>query len=936
MRKFLMFTAALLVTLPMVVSAQLSEQGQVVGYLQSVRGVPSNAQLDRMTHLILFQLYPTADGRGLITTWFSYNNTQIQDIMTRARARNVKVLIALGGAGGNTANFIPATTNANRPHFVNAVRDFVNRHGFDGVDLDWEGTAAQMNWRQYTDLAIDLKRAMPDKWITATLGADSPWSRFGNHFTTDAAVRRYFQENIWIIDAVQLMTYDMGGGIRTGQNQQIHWATQACANASQLVMNEWATFGQGQPGFCRSKLLIGVHSSQDPTEAAVRQKVRFARQNGFGGAILWEANSQNHLNWMQAETNLHGGHVRPNQQRTITASVTGGNGTITPSGAVQVANGGSRTFTFTPNAGFEVNQVLVNGTAVTVSGNTHTMTNVTANGTISVSFRQIPVLQRTITASVTGGNGTITPSGTVQVANGGSQTFNFAPNAGFVVNEVRVNSVVVNVSGNSHTMTNVTANGTITVSFRTNRTPTDIALSRTTFTTAEVAANTNIATISNTDADAGTYSYELVTGTGSTNNNRFAISGTNLRVGATALTAGTYSIRIRVTDSQSTQSPNWFERAFTITVTQQQHTITASVTGGNGTISPTGAVQVNNGANQTFTFTPNAGFEIDRVLVNGTAVTVSGNTHIIRNITANGTISVSFRMSALANGIDLADGRWRWVENIDAAGTGSSITLNSSARNIAFALRRGISNNANQVWTWAEIASYPRGDWTSVSGITITYTSNQPVTLVLQDNANWAESGRPFHIDLQASPTTARTATILLTDFIQIDEGWRGDMTNFAMSLRNRLEGVAIKPTAENVLATGSISSLIIHGLSVEPPVEVCVICGNAPCTCGSVSIAQRNAVKRYGILLPQNPITADFTEIRVITPAPSIAKVVIYDVLGNIVFNSEFCTSQSARWDLRNQAGRFVANGTYLVIAEVKDRSGKTHQYIAKLGVKR
>jgi hypothetical protein len=45
---------------------------------------------------------------------------------------------------------------------------------------------------------------------------------------------------------------------------------------------------------------------------------------------------------------------------TITASA-GANGTISPSGAVLVNGGGSKTFTFYPDSGYEVDEVILNG-----------------------------------------------------------------------------------------------------------------------------------------------------------------------------------------------------------------------------------------------------------------------------------------------------------------------------------------------------------------------------------------------------------------------------------------------------------------------------------------------------------------------------------------------------------------------------------------------
>ena len=108
------------------------------------------------------------------------------------------------------------------------------------------------------------------------------------------------------------------------------------------------------------------------------------------------------------------------------------------------------------------------------------------------------------------------------------------------------------------------------------------------------------------------------------------------------------------------------------------------------------------------------------------------------------------------------------------------------------------------------------------------------------------------------------------------------------------------------------------------------------------VSIANMNRNdSRYGIRFTQNPVS-DKAEISVILPnneasTGSATEIVIFDMTGNVVFNrrGDPC-GRPIIWDLRNTSGRFVANGTYLVIAEVKDRSGNTHRYSARLGVKR
>ncbi len=63
-----------------------------------------------------------------------------------------------------------------------------------------------------------------------------------------------------------------------------------------------------------------------------------------------------------------------------------------------------------------------------------------------------------------------------------------------------------------------------------------------------------------------TFTYALVGGAGSTNNASFSISGGQLLTGVANLNAGTYSVRIRTTDSGEQPNNLYFEKAFTITV----------------------------------------------------------------------------------------------------------------------------------------------------------------------------------------------------------------------------------------------------------------------------------------------------------------------------------------------------------------------------------
>ena len=80
---------------------------------------------------------------------------------------------------------------------------------------------------------------------------------------------------------------------------------------------------------------------------------------------------------------------------TITPPATGGTisyrGTpLTTTRSFSFAQGTSPSFTFRPNTGYTVNQVLINGQQVVMQGNTFTLTNISDNYTISATFAPIP------------------------------------------------------------------------------------------------------------------------------------------------------------------------------------------------------------------------------------------------------------------------------------------------------------------------------------------------------------------------------------------------------------------------------------------------------------------------------------------------------------------------------------------------------------------
>ena len=141
----------------------------------------------------------------------------------------------------------------------------------------------------------------------------------------------------------------------------------------------------------------------------------------------------------------------------VITSVDGGNGTITPSkiGAVE---GTKFEITFTPNTGYMIDKVLVNGIEKTVTGNEIEIT-VDEEKTVEVSYKKIPF---TITVEeVTGA--TVDPDGTVTVSYGDNKDFTITANTGYKLVKVLVNDVEKTLDGNTLKLKNITSNMKIEV-----------------------------------------------------------------------------------------------------------------------------------------------------------------------------------------------------------------------------------------------------------------------------------------------------------------------------------------------------------------------------------------------------------------------------------------------------------------------------------------
>ncbi len=153
--------------------------------------------------------------------------------------------------------------------------------------------------------------------------------------------------------------------------------------------------------------------------------------------------------------------LAPHNTNVITATA-GTGGSISPSGTVVVQVHTDKTFSISPNDGYKITDVKVDGASAGPL-NTYTFKDVFADHTISAVFDKLVKVIYTITAT-SGANGSISPSGTINAVEHTSQVFTIKPNDGYKIADVKVDGVSAGAV-NTYTFNDITANHTISAVF---------------------------------------------------------------------------------------------------------------------------------------------------------------------------------------------------------------------------------------------------------------------------------------------------------------------------------------------------------------------------------------------------------------------------------------------------------------------------------------
>jgi len=292
------------------------------------------------------------------------------------------------------------------------------------------------------------------------------------------------------------------------------------------------------------------------------------------------------------------------------SSESGINGKILPSGNQKVFEGQEITFELTPDDGYTIEKLLVDGVNVAVIDNKYVLSNINQNHSVVATFR-LPKYK--ITAS-TDLNGYISPSGDIIVERGVNKTFIINPSSGYLVDTILIDNNQVDIFDNQYTFSNIDADHTIHASFKKVYKVTIIA-----------GANGNLDPVGE----------------------NIVSKGQNLKININpdqgfmpdtiTIDSKTYSIKENFYEINNIES----DLSVIVKFKEQEFVISATAAS-NGSIVPSGDIILKRGQNKTFTINPLKGFQIYEIFIDDIKQENITELYTFSNISENRKIHVNF------------------------------------------------------------------------------------------------------------------------------------------------------------------------------------------------------------------------------------------------------------------------------------------------------
>ncbi|MDD2534044.1 MAG: glycoside hydrolase family 18 protein [Eubacteriales bacterium] len=246
-----------------------TSNSRIIGYYggwKSLEGyTPDNIDGSKLTHVLYAFAYIDSNMRiGMGSTQYDPSNFAKLRAL-KERNPHLKTLISVGGWDWSGRFSDAALTEDSRTTFANSCVDFILKHGFDGVDLDWEypvrgGQAGNIKRPEDKQNFTLLMQKIREKFDAQSAKDGRPYLlSFAGGGTTDYSNDVELDKLGQIVDFAMIMSYDYHGkwDPRTDFNAPIyavpHSPKYQINYTIDTTVNNW--LNRGMPA---EKLVLGV------------------------------------------------------------------------------------------------------------------------------------------------------------------------------------------------------------------------------------------------------------------------------------------------------------------------------------------------------------------------------------------------------------------------------------------------------------------------------------------------------------------------------------------------------------------------------------------------------------------------------------------------------------------------------------------------------
>ena len=232
---------------------------------------------------------------------------QDEILIQKAKTNGVRVLISIGGGAASTdktlkARYFSLINSTNREAFAEKLADYVDQHGFDGLDVDIEGPSINEDFGDFVEALA--KRLKPrGKLLTAALSQG-----YGGKKVPDATLQHF--------DFVNIMAYDGTGPWEPNSpgphssydfatNNVAYWLGRGLPKSKAVLGVPFYGHGFGEAlgkgHYSYARIVREFPGAENSDEAgktiyyngipSIEAKCRFVQEQGLAGIMIWSLDS---------------------------------------------------------------------------------------------------------------------------------------------------------------------------------------------------------------------------------------------------------------------------------------------------------------------------------------------------------------------------------------------------------------------------------------------------------------------------------------------------------------------------------------------------------------------------------------------------------------------------------------------------------------------